>query len=181
MEMRSSLAWSRAPELNGGEGAGPSSWGVSLKSGKAPGPAHGERGGVRWLSTDGVAENRGEHGGDGLPEADRKPIARTTSKTKGSIYSHASHGSNMSLRKERGREVTVWHGGRAVSWTQGVHPGVHAARRGAPAHCYYSATRAWAALRRGLDGALSAASAWPVGQAARSFIVELLARASQLA
>ncbi len=36
MEMRSSLAWSRALELNGGEGAGPSGWGVSLKSGEAP-------------------------------------------------------------------------------------------------------------------------------------------------
>jgi hypothetical protein len=26
---------------------------------------------VRWLGTDGMAENRGEHGGDGLPEADK--------------------------------------------------------------------------------------------------------------
>jgi hypothetical protein len=32
---------------------------------------HGERGGVRWLSTDGVVENRGKHGSDGLPEADK--------------------------------------------------------------------------------------------------------------
>jgi hypothetical protein len=42
-----------------------------MSSGEAPGPAHKERGGVRWLSTDGVAENRGERGGDGLPEADK--------------------------------------------------------------------------------------------------------------
>jgi hypothetical protein len=31
----------------------------------------GERGGVRWLGTDDVVENRGERGGDGLPEADK--------------------------------------------------------------------------------------------------------------
>jgi hypothetical protein len=30
----------------------------------------GERGGVRWLDLDEVVENRGERGGDGLPEAD---------------------------------------------------------------------------------------------------------------
>jgi hypothetical protein len=48
------------PELNGGEGAGPSDWGAALGSGEALGPAYGERGGVRWLGTDEVAENRGE-------------------------------------------------------------------------------------------------------------------------
>jgi hypothetical protein len=42
-----------------------------MSSGEAPEPAHGERGGVRWLGTDGVAENRGERDGDGLPEADK--------------------------------------------------------------------------------------------------------------
>jgi hypothetical protein len=26
---------------------------------------------VTWLGTDGMAENRGERGGDGLPEADK--------------------------------------------------------------------------------------------------------------
>jgi hypothetical protein len=26
---------------------------------------------VRWLNTDGVAENRGERGSDGLPEVDK--------------------------------------------------------------------------------------------------------------
>jgi hypothetical protein len=65
------------------------------------------RGGVRWLGTDGVVENRGECGGDGLPEADRIRIVWTTSKTEGSFYSCASHGRNMGLRKERGREVTA--------------------------------------------------------------------------
>jgi hypothetical protein len=43
-----------APELNGGEGASPLGWGAALGSGKALGPTHGERGGVRWLGTDEV-------------------------------------------------------------------------------------------------------------------------------
>jgi hypothetical protein len=68
---------------------------------------------VRWLGTGNVAENRGERGGDGLPEADRRPIARTTSKTEGSFYSRTSRGSNVGLRKERGREVMAKRGGRA--------------------------------------------------------------------
>jgi hypothetical protein len=62
---------------------------------------------VRWLRTDGVAENRGKHGGDGLSEADMRPIARTTSKTEGSFYSRASRGSTVGLHMERGREVTL--------------------------------------------------------------------------
>jgi hypothetical protein len=62
---------------------------------------------VRWLRTDGVAENRGKHGGDGLSEADMRPIARTTSKMEGSFYSRASRGSNVGLHMERGREVTL--------------------------------------------------------------------------
>jgi hypothetical protein len=49
-----------ASELNDGEGAGPSGWGAALGSSEALGPAYGERGGVRWLGTDEVAENRGE-------------------------------------------------------------------------------------------------------------------------
>jgi hypothetical protein len=53
-------------------------------------------------------------------------------------------------------------------------------QRGAPAHPAYVAMRARAALRRGLDDALSVASAQPAGQAARGFIVKLLAWASQL-
>jgi hypothetical protein len=57
-------------ELNNGEGVGPSGWGAALGSGEALGPTHEERGGVRWLITDEVVENRGKCGGDGLPEAD---------------------------------------------------------------------------------------------------------------
>jgi hypothetical protein len=60
-----------APELNCGEGVGSSRRGATLCSGEAPRPVHRERGGVRWLSSEGVAENRGECGGDGLPEADK--------------------------------------------------------------------------------------------------------------
>jgi hypothetical protein len=58
------------PELNGGEGVGPSGQGAALGSSKALGSAYEERGGVRWLGTDEVAENKGERSGDGLPEAD---------------------------------------------------------------------------------------------------------------
>jgi hypothetical protein len=59
MERRSSSVRSMAPELNSGEGAGPLDRGAALGSGKALGPAHRERGGVRWLGTDEVAENSG--------------------------------------------------------------------------------------------------------------------------
>jgi hypothetical protein len=48
---------SMTPEFNGGEGAGPSGRGVALGSCEALGPAHGERGGVRWLGTE-VAEKQ---------------------------------------------------------------------------------------------------------------------------
>jgi hypothetical protein len=72
MEGRSSSARSTAPKLNGGEGAGPSGRGAALRSGEAPGPTHGERGGVRWLGTDGVAEKRGERGDDVLSEMDKR-------------------------------------------------------------------------------------------------------------
>jgi hypothetical protein len=69
--MQSSPAWSTVPELNDGEGVGSSGRGATLSFGEAPRPAHGERGGVRWLGIDGVAENRGKRGGDGLPEVDK--------------------------------------------------------------------------------------------------------------
>jgi hypothetical protein len=65
MEMRSSLAQSTAPELNDGEDVGSLGRGATPSSGEAPGPTHAESGGVRWLGTDGVVENRG------LLEADK--------------------------------------------------------------------------------------------------------------
>jgi hypothetical protein len=70
-EMRRSPARSTVSELNNGKGVGSSGRGATLSSGEAPGHAHGERGGVRCHGTDSVAENRGERGGDGLPEADK--------------------------------------------------------------------------------------------------------------
>jgi hypothetical protein len=58
------------PELNGGELVSSLGRAATLSSSEAPGPMHGKRG-VRWLGTDGVVENRGESGGDGLPEVDK--------------------------------------------------------------------------------------------------------------
>jgi hypothetical protein len=58
------------PELIDGEGADSLGWEAALGFGEALRPAHREKGGVRWLGTDGVLESRGECGGDGLPEAD---------------------------------------------------------------------------------------------------------------
>jgi hypothetical protein len=60
MERQNSPAQSTTPELNDGEGASHLGWGVALGSGEALGPVYGGRGGVRWLGTDEVAENRGE-------------------------------------------------------------------------------------------------------------------------
>jgi hypothetical protein len=56
MERQSSSTRSTVPELNDGEGAGPSGLGATLGSGEALGPTHGERDGVRWLGTDEVVE-----------------------------------------------------------------------------------------------------------------------------
>jgi hypothetical protein len=53
-----SPARSTAPELNDGEGAGPSGWGATPGSSESLGPTYGERGGVRWLGTDEVAEKQ---------------------------------------------------------------------------------------------------------------------------
>jgi hypothetical protein len=47
--------------------------------------------------------------------------------------------------------------------------------RGASAPRLPGYVRVWAALHKGLDGALSTASAQPAWQAARGFVVELLA------
>jgi hypothetical protein len=57
-ERRSSPARLMALELNGGEGASPLGRGAALVSSKALGLVHGERGGVRWLGTDSVVEQR---------------------------------------------------------------------------------------------------------------------------
>jgi hypothetical protein len=59
MEERSSPAWMTVPELNDGEGVDSLGREAALGSGEALRPAHGEKGEVRWLGTDGAAENRG--------------------------------------------------------------------------------------------------------------------------
>jgi hypothetical protein len=59
------------PEVNGGELVSFSGRAATLSSSEAPRPMHGKRGGMRWLGTDGMVENRGERDGDGLPEVDK--------------------------------------------------------------------------------------------------------------
>jgi hypothetical protein len=83
---RSSPAWSTTPKVNCGEGAGPSGRGAALGSVEALGPAHGERGGVRWLDTDSVAATEVRHNGGSLPKADRRPRAWTTRNGVASSY-----------------------------------------------------------------------------------------------
>jgi hypothetical protein len=46
-----------APELNGSEGVAFLVQEAAMKLKEAPGHAYGERGGGRWLGTDGAAEN----------------------------------------------------------------------------------------------------------------------------
>jgi hypothetical protein len=70
MERLISPTRSMALELNCGEGVGPLGQGAALGSGEALELVYGERGGVRWLSTDEVVKNSGERDSDGLPEAD---------------------------------------------------------------------------------------------------------------
>jgi hypothetical protein len=86
MERWSSPTRSMAPELNDGEGVDPSGRGAALGSGEALGPTHGKRGGVRRLNTDSVAGTQVRCGGGSLPEADKRPRARTTSNGVASSY-----------------------------------------------------------------------------------------------
>jgi hypothetical protein len=103
MEMRSSPTRSTTPELNSGESVSSSGRGATLSSGKAPRPAHGERGWVRWLGTGGVVENKGERNGDGFQRRTRA-LARTRCNERASFYSRALRGSNAScVRREEGR------------------------------------------------------------------------------
>jgi hypothetical protein len=80
-----------APELNGGEGAGPSRCEAALGSGEAIRPEHRERGGVRWLGTNSVAATEVRHGGGSLSKAYKRPRARRTRNGVASSYRHA-HG-----------------------------------------------------------------------------------------
>jgi hypothetical protein len=96
-ESRSSPAWSTAPELNGGEGAGPSGRGAVLGFGEALRHAHGGRGGVRWLGTDSVVGTEARRDGGSLLETDKRPRARTT-----------SNGVTSSYRRAHGVRGTGW-------------------------------------------------------------------------
>jgi hypothetical protein len=101
------------------------------------------------------------------------------------VYARSGHNEPATvweLREEHVREVLSIH-----RW-QGVE-----LDRGSASRCPCGATRgasttrlpdyacARVALRKSLDGALSAVSAWPAEQATQGFIIELLARASRLA
>jgi hypothetical protein len=67
----------------------------------ALGPAHGERGGVRWLDTNSVAGTYVRRGGGSLPEADQRPRVRTISNGVASSYRRA-HGVRGAGRLGRG-------------------------------------------------------------------------------
>jgi hypothetical protein len=102
MEGWNSPTRSTAPELNGSDGADPSGWGAALGSGEALGPAYRERGGVRWLGTDGAAENRGGCGGDSLSEGGS---SRGVDKQMGGssfIAAHYMGATRACARRERG-------------------------------------------------------------------------------
>jgi hypothetical protein len=103
-------------ELNGDEGAGPLGWGAALGFGEALGPAYRERGGVRCLGTDEVAENRGEARSWWLTGGRQR---WGVDKRTGGVffYNRAVRGGNAGLCKVGEREVTASHGGRAT----GVH------------------------------------------------------------
>jgi hypothetical protein len=106
-ERRSSPARSTAPELNDGEGADPLGRGAALGSGEALGPAYGERGGVRWLNTDEVAENRGERGVDGLPEADTALMQTRCSEWPPFIVVHCIEATQAALGERKGGHGSV--------------------------------------------------------------------------
>jgi hypothetical protein len=81
-EGRNSPTRSTVLELNDGEGVTFLVWEAASKLKEAPGPAYGERGGVRWLGTNGAAKNRGGCDGDGLPEVD---TARVRTRCRGGL------------------------------------------------------------------------------------------------
>jgi hypothetical protein len=111
MEERSSPARTMTLELNDGEGADSSGWEAALGSGEALRPAHGEKGGVRWLGTDGVSESRGECSDDGLPEANTV-LARTRRRWwPPFIAVHCIEATRAAPREMK--ELTARRGGRA--------------------------------------------------------------------
>jgi hypothetical protein len=158
-----------ALELNGGEGAGPSGWGAALGSGEALGPTYGERGGVRWLGTDGAAENRGGCGGDGFPE---RGSGWGVDKRTGGVffYSRALRGGNMGLHKKGKWEVMARRSGRATGMhareaRRNINVRLAAALRGGDVRVFVHTPLAQVSWPRGWRwtgprGAHGLASAW---------------------
>jgi hypothetical protein len=107
-ERRSSSARSMVPELNGGEGAGPSGRGAALGSGEALGPTHGKRGGVRWLGTNSVVGTEARRGGGNLPKADKKPRTWTTSNGVASSYKRTRSEGDGTARACRAVHDRAW-------------------------------------------------------------------------
>jgi hypothetical protein len=100
MDMWSSSARLTAPKLNGGEGVSSLGRGAAPSSREAPGPTHGEEGGVRWLGTDGVAGTEARYGGGGLLETDKRRCRRRDAMGGASFYSHTPC---RAMRAHRGR------------------------------------------------------------------------------
>jgi hypothetical protein len=95
---------STAPEVNSGEGVTFLVREAAPKLKEAPGSTYGERGGVRWLGTDGAVENRGGCGGNGLRRRTRRGCGRDAEVA--SFYSRVLCRSNVGLHKDGEREVT---------------------------------------------------------------------------
>jgi hypothetical protein len=106
-ERRSSPAWSMAPKLNDGEGAGPLGRGAALGYGEALGPAYGERGGVRWLGIGEVAKNICESSSDGLPEADTVLVRTRCSGWPPFITVHCVEVTRAAPRERKGGDGSV--------------------------------------------------------------------------
>jgi hypothetical protein len=76
---------------------------AALKLKEAPGPAYGERGGLKWLGTDEATENRGGCGGDGLPEADTARGVDEMQRWPPFIAMYCVEATQACSRRERGR------------------------------------------------------------------------------
>jgi hypothetical protein len=110
-ERQNSPVQSTAPEVNSGEGITFLVREAAPKLKEDPGSTYGERGGVRWLDTDGAVENRGGCGGGGLRRRTRRGCGRDAEVA--SFYSRVLCRSNVGLHKDGEREVTTQRSSRA--------------------------------------------------------------------
>jgi hypothetical protein len=101
-EGRNSPARSTAPEHHSGEGVAFLVREAAPKLKEALGTAYGERGGVRWLGTDGAAEGRGRCGDDGLLEADTARGADEMQRWPSFIVVYYVEATRVYARRERG-------------------------------------------------------------------------------